>query len=441
MALDRFRIGAVILMAGEGLRFGGSVPKQFQLLAGKKIFRHTLDVFLEAGWVDEIALVCHPDWLSLVEKEVEGLARVVIGGNSRQESSYLGLKSFQKAPDVALIHDAVRPFIDVDLLERNVRGAIDWGAIDTCIPSSDTLVYAPGGKRVAKIPLRSDFLRGQTPQTFQFNLILEAHEKALKDGFLNASDDCQLMLRLGKDVGIVLGDEHNRKITTELDLFLAEQILRLRKAPCPKQTNAVEKKHFAVLGGFGGIGSALGKLLEKEGATVTRLSRKTGLDLTKPSTIAKALKLLGPIDGLINCAGELKVKPLEMHTLQEIQELVQINFTGLVMACRQAQIRPGGHIVNLASSSYTKGRKNYGIYSAAKAAVINFTQSLAEERPHLHIHAVIPQRTHTAMRTKNFPGEDPSSLLDAEDVAEAILQLLKDSSHTALLVDVKKTLP
>ncbi|MCC6127630.1 MAG: SDR family oxidoreductase [Chlamydiae bacterium] len=240
---------------------------------------------------------------------------------------------------------------------------------------------------------------------------------------------------------MMLGNEHNRKITTELDLFLAEQILRLRTTSCPKHTGSIAKKHFAVLGGFGGIGAAVCELLIDEGAIVTKLSRKTGLDLTKPATIVKAFKCLGPIDGLINCAGDLKVKPLQMHTLQEIQELIQVNFTGLVMACRQAQIRQGGHIINLASSAYTRGRKNYGIYSAAKAAVINFTQSLAEENPQLHIHAVIPQRTNTAMRTSNFPEEDINLLLEPKDVATATLQLLKDSLHTGLLVDVKKALP
>ena len=438
--LDNFQIGAVILMAGEGFRFGDPLPKQFHLLAGKKIFLHTLGVFLEAPWIDEIALVCHPDWFSIIEKEVGEFAKVVCGGRTRQESSYLGLKSFDDPPDIVLIHDAVRPFIDVDLLERNVRGALHWGAVDTCIPSSDTLVYAPEGNRIETIPQRKNFLRGQTPQTFRYDLIWEAHEKAQREGISDASDDCQLALRLGKEIGVVLGDEHNRKITTELDLFLAEQILRLRTASLPGQTGSIEKKHFAVLGGFGGIGAALCELLPAEGATITKLSRQTGLDLTRPSTLVKAFKCLGPLDGLINCAGDLKVKPLEMHTLREIEELIQINFTGLVMACHQAQIRPGGHIINLASSAYTRGRKNYGIYSAAKAAVINFTQSLAEEKPHLHVHAVIPQRTHTSMRVKNFPGEDKASLLEPQDVAKAILQLLKNSTHTGLLVDVKKTL-
>lgn len=438
--LKDFRIGAVLLMAGEGVRFGGPVPKQFERLAGKKIFLHTLETFLEASWIDEIVLVCPEGWVERVQAEVGKRARAVAGGSSRQDSSLKGLKGFLTPPDIVLIHDAVRPFVTLDLLEKNALGAIESGAADTCICSSDTLVYAPRGKIIEDIPERAHFLRGQTPQSFRYDLIVKAHEEAIREGVQNTSDDCKLVLRLGHKVAITPGDEYNKKITTELDLFLAEQILRLRKKPVLEQQGSVEGKSFAVLGGLGGIGSAVCELLEKEGAKAIPLSRKTGVDLTKPLALPAIFQKLGPIDGLINCAGVLKVKPLELHSLEEIEELIQVNFTGVVIACQQANIRPSGHIINVASSAYTRGRKNYGIYSAAKAAVINFTQALAEEKPHLCVHAVIPQRTKTAMRQTNFPGEDPSLLLDPLDVAEAILALLK-SKTTGDLIEVKKACP
>jgi 2-C-methyl-D-erythritol 4-phosphate cytidylyltransferase len=269
-------------------------------------------------------------------------------------------------------------------------------------------------------------------------LILEAHEEAVRRGVENASDDCRLVLNLGKEVGIVAGDEHNIKITTELDLFLAEQLFRLRRKSVYQGTGSVRGKRFAVLGGTGGIGSAVCQKLEAAGAEAIRMSRRTGVDLTRPFSIGAAFKSVGEIDGLINCAGALVVKPLEMHSIEEIEELLQVNFSGLVIACQQAQIRSGGHIINLASSSFTRGRKNYGIYSAAKAAVVNFTQALAEERMDLRVHAVIPQRTQTPMRSDNFPGEEKESLLDPEVVADAVLGLLKDPFGTGSLVEVKK---
>ncbi|MBX7066428.1 MAG: 2-C-methyl-D-erythritol 4-phosphate cytidylyltransferase [Parachlamydiales bacterium] len=206
------RIGAILLMAGSGCRFGRDTPKQFCTLGGKKIYSHALDTMMESGLFDEIVLVSHPEWVE------EGM---IAGGATRQESSYRGLKAFKIRPDIVLIHDAVRPFVTTKILRENIEGAIEYGAVDTCIGSADTLVHAPDGKAIASIPNRREFLRGQTPQTFRMDWILEAHEKA---GQLNATDDCQLVLRVGKPVHIVMGDEKNIKITTEFDLLIAEQI-------------------------------------------------------------------------------------------------------------------------------------------------------------------------------------------------------------------------
>lgn len=212
------RIGAILLMGGEGLRFGSGLPKQFHLLGGKKIYSHALDTFIASELFDEILLVCNPDWTDLPH---EG---VIKGGKTRQESSYLGLQGFKHTPDIVLIHDAVRPFVSERILRDNVEGAILWGAVDTCIPSADTLVHAPGGKTIESIPNRADYLRGQTPQTFRMDWILEAHEQAIADGIQNSSDDCRLVLRLGKRVHVVAGEERNIKITSEFDLMVANHL-------------------------------------------------------------------------------------------------------------------------------------------------------------------------------------------------------------------------
>lgn len=220
-----YRIGAVLLMGGEGRRFGSEVPKQFHLLDGKPVYRYALETLAASGFFQEIVLVCHPDWM---EEAKETGFRCVAGGKTRQESSYLGLKGFLKKPDIALIHDAVRPFVTASILRENIQAAIAWGAADTCIPSADTVVYAPDAKEgrfIAHVPKREEVWRGQTPQTFRFDWILEAHEKAAHDGVENASDDCQLILKAGRRVRVVEGDEKNGKITSALDLMFAEQIL------------------------------------------------------------------------------------------------------------------------------------------------------------------------------------------------------------------------
>ena len=207
------RIGAVLLMGGEGLRFGSSIPKQFLPLGDKKVYEHALGALKNSSLFDEIVIVCHPKWAQ------EGM---ISGGKTRQESSYLGLQGFRVKPDIVLIHDAVRPFVSKKILEESIAMAVQFGAVDTCIPSTDTLVYAPNGEMIKEIPNRASFYRGQTPQAFQYQLIVDAHEKTDQT---NASDDCQLILPMGKPVHLVCGSNVNIKITTEIDIIVANAIL------------------------------------------------------------------------------------------------------------------------------------------------------------------------------------------------------------------------
>lgn len=213
------RISALLLMGGEGRRFGAAVPKQFLPLGEKAVYRHALETFIQSNFFDEIILVCHPDWLDSVDH------KAIPGGKTRQESSYLGLKAFSKKPDIVLIHDAVRPFVTESILRENIACAIQHGAVNTCIPSTDTLIHAPDGHTISSIPKREEYLRGQTPQTFRYDWILKAHEKALAEDITNASDDCKLVLHLGYPIYIVKGSEKNMKITSELDLLMAEHVL------------------------------------------------------------------------------------------------------------------------------------------------------------------------------------------------------------------------
>ena len=245
--LEGKQIGALILMAGEGKRLGNSVPKQFIPLGDKPVYRHTLETFLRVNFFDEILLVCHPDWVEKVREETGSLGvRVVSGGETRQASSLLGLKGFSAPPEVVVIHDGVRPFVSEEILRKNAVDALRFGAVDTCIPSADTLVYAPGGREIAEIPHRADFLRGQTPQSFRWELIVRAHEEALRRG-TTATDDCRLVLDLGEPVHVVLGSETNIKITTALDLIVAKQLmLSLTKSDTLKRDLKNDKCDFKI---------------------------------------------------------------------------------------------------------------------------------------------------------------------------------------------------
>lgn len=206
-------------MAGVGERFGASKPKQFQQLGGKKVYQWTLDALLASKLFDEVILVVSPQYFDSVRSEVPPSVSVIIGGDTRQESSYMGLIACGSDTEIVLIHDGVRPFVSQRILSENIEKAIAYKAVDTCIPSRDTIVYAPTRHQIAKIPNRAEYLRGQTPQTFDYSLIMQAHEKTPTS---HATDDCQLVLEFGHPIYIVEGEERNIKITTPFDMTVVQ---------------------------------------------------------------------------------------------------------------------------------------------------------------------------------------------------------------------------
>lgn len=445
-------IKGIILMGGSGSRFKSQLPKQFHRIAGKKVYLYTLEQFLKIEAFEKIFLVCPERWAPQVIDEVatyeDHRIEVIAGGDSRQESSFLALQACGDQTRYVVIHDGVRPFVSQEILWENIRGAISAGAVDTCIPSADTIVHAPAQDMIASIPLRSEYWRGQTPQSFSYPLILKAHLEARKSQLNLSSDDCSLVIKLGHPVKMIMGSEENIKITTELDLFLAEQILRLQQVhlpALPTENHLLKGKHYAVTGGTGGIGQAIVKQLQKAGAVPILVSRTTSpykADFTSAKEVEKVFEMIhreiGPLDGLINCFGKLLKNDLASLSDNEIEELIATNLTGTIYCCKWAHVKKSGHIINIASSSYVRGKKEYAVYAAAKAAVVNFTQGLAEERPELYVNSIIPQRTHTPMRLQNFPNENLSELLDPKEVASHVLALLHNQTLSGSQIEVRK---
>jgi len=229
---QKHTISAVILIGGKGTRFAPHNPKQFHHLKDRPIYLHTLESFLASQFFNEIILVCHHNWINTVEKEIDKLKqkniiKIVKGGATRQESSYKGLQALRYR-DIVMIHDGVRPFVSQRMIQENIDMAIRYGAVNTCIPVTDTLVQTLDGKSIQNIPQRNQFYRGQTPQTFSFEVIWQAHQRALQSGIKNATEDCQLALAMNHPVHMIIGDEKNIKITSTLDLYLAEKIYRFQ---------------------------------------------------------------------------------------------------------------------------------------------------------------------------------------------------------------------
>ncbi len=438
-------IKAILLMGGAGKRFDNPLPKQFVHLAGKPVYRYALDTFLAFSSLAEIVLVVPQVFWPKIPAELidNPRLRLVEGGATRQASSYNGLIACGDQTDYVVIHDAVRPFVSRQTLAAHLNLLAHYPAINTCIPSTDTLVHVKTPSTIDTIPNRTEYWRGQTPQSFSYQTILRAHRHTSEQ---NASDDCSLITALGQDVHVVPGSERNLKITSPLDLVLAEQCLRtLPTALSESPRQSLAGKHFAITGGTGGIGSALAEQLKKKGAHPLIISRSApsyAVDLTCSNAVSSLFHTLhaahGPLDGLINCVGSLSLRPFHSLTPREIDDLISANFHALLYSCRYAHLKKGGNIVNVASSAFSRGRKSYVLYSSAKAAIVNFTQGLAEERPDLRVNAIVPKRTRTSLRLRNFPNDDPEMLLSPDEVAHNIVSLLERSDLTGILLEVRK---
>jgi 2-C-methyl-D-erythritol 4-phosphate cytidylyltransferase len=250
---------------------------------------------------------------------------------------------------------------------------------------------------------------------------------------------------MGKKVHIVEGEQNNIKITTHLDLFLAEQLLREPRNLFLQKRGNLEGKLFSVIGASGGIGSCIVSMLHSRKAKVLKLSRTSKehpFDITNRDMVFNTFKNIeekhGRIDGLINAAGILTKKGIELLSFEEIENELFVNLHGVIYSCKMAPLKEGGHIINIASSSFSKGRKDMSVYSATKAAVVNFSQALAEEMPFLRVNVIVPQRTKTQMRLVNFKDEDVALLLDPVQVAEKVIELLESDHITGQIIEVKK---
>lgn len=221
------RVSALIPAAGSGERLGSGISKAFRDLAGKPILAHTLGVFERCSIIDEIVLVVRTDDIA-ASKELcarFGFSKVmhfVPGGPERQHSVAAGLE--RVTGEIVVIHDAARPFVTEELIERTVREAARVGACIAAVPVIDTIKRVENDEVIETLN-RNGLYAVQTPQTFRSQLIKKAYEKAFAEG-LSATDDAALVELLGERVTIVPGSYENIKITTPADLEMASARLR-----------------------------------------------------------------------------------------------------------------------------------------------------------------------------------------------------------------------
>lgn len=228
-ALPLKRCGAVIVAAGSASRMGG-IDKVMAALRGEPMIARTVRAFQQCGAIADIVIVTRPDLIrpiSALCARMDKVRMVVVGGQSRQESVALGLNALPKGVELAAVHDGARPLITDAVIDRTVRAANSYGAAAPAVPVKDTIKVVRGGL-VTDTPDRASLQAVQTPQVFDFDLLRGALKKAAEDAAA-VTDDCSAVERLGMAVKIVEGDERNLKVTTPMDLKIAEMLLEEMK--------------------------------------------------------------------------------------------------------------------------------------------------------------------------------------------------------------------
>lgn len=215
---------AIIPAAGVGIRMGGGTPKQFLSLEGVPIFVHTLRKFVAAETIDEIFLALRAEDMDRVLGDIDREhfskpVRLVAGGPTRQETVARALAEAPPGTELVVVHDAVRPFIELEMIGRVVETARKDGAAILGIPSIDTVKQVERQKILGTIP-RERIVLAQTPQAFRYKIIQEAFARAATDGF-NGTDEASLVERMGLQVTVIMGSDRNIKITKPSDLPLA----------------------------------------------------------------------------------------------------------------------------------------------------------------------------------------------------------------------------
>jgi 2-C-methyl-D-erythritol 4-phosphate cytidylyltransferase len=214
-----------------GKRFGGSLKKQFQNLIGKPVLSYSIESFESSPLIEEIILVVPEDFISFCNKEIvakfgfKKVTKVIPGGKERRDSVERGFNSLLDEIDIVLIHDGVRPFLTIGMIEEVIKEASKAGGAIIALPVKDTIKKSSSGNYIERTVSRESLWLAQTPQAFRYDVLKRAYEGTRENDFA-VTDESSLVERLGVQVKLVEGSEFNIKITTEEDLLLGELILK-----------------------------------------------------------------------------------------------------------------------------------------------------------------------------------------------------------------------
>ena len=224
--------GVVIVAAGTGSRMNMGINKQFIKLEGKEIIAYTIEKFYNNSNIEDIVVVVKEDESEFFKKEILDKynfknVKIAYGGKERQDSVYNGLKLLDEKCDVVLIHNGARPFVSDKIIDKSIEEAKEHKAIVVGVPVKDTIKVIDNDKNIVDTPNRSVLWAVQTPQTFDYNILIDAYKDAFKNKFYG-TDDAMLVERIGYKVKMLEGSYNNIKITTQEDLNIGSQILRVQ---------------------------------------------------------------------------------------------------------------------------------------------------------------------------------------------------------------------
>ena len=451
---------AVILAGGSGYRLGDDIPKQFLKVAGKQVLEHTIAVFEGCAALDEICVVSKPDYVAHVEELVvrnqyKKVKKILNGGKDRYESSLAAINAYTDDETNLIFHDAVRPLVSEHIIESCIKALQQFNAVDVAVKTTDTIVSVTPDECIDFIPNRSSLRNGQTPQCFKRGIIKKAYDLALADPNFATTDDCGTVRRYlpEEPIYVVAGENSNMKLTYIEDLFLLDKLFQLRttsgnqKCLSPEAITGLQNKVLVIFGGSYGIGGEILKIAQGYNAHVYSFSRsQNNCDVSVNTNVREALRQVaekeGRIDIVVNTAGILVKEALSSMSQTSIQNSLNVNLLGVINVAREAfpyLRKTRGSLLFYTSSSYTRGRMMYSIYSATKAAIVNFVQAIAEEWYGfgIRINCINPERTKTPMRIQNFGNEPEGTLLPAEDVAIVSLNTVFSTS-TGEVIDVRR---
>ena len=227
---------ALILAGGTDSRFKMDIPKQFVNVNNRPIIVYTLEAFQNHSEIDEIIVTCLEGWQEMVrvygkQFNISKLKYIIPGGKDAQESTYRGLqhiKDKMDQGDIVVIHDAIRPMVSEEIISKSIEMCRKKGMGVAATHIMDTIMHSGNGKEGYQSINRYEIMKVQTPQSFHYSLIMELHERAIREKCLGAWDNSSMITKLGEKVFFSEGSDINMKINTVEDVEMFKALYKMR---------------------------------------------------------------------------------------------------------------------------------------------------------------------------------------------------------------------